>query len=314
MTGSVSREHGKHREHAASDNAGAQCDVDPSRGSLNQQGEPPALSGDDGCGHGNGHCEECDSKNNGGEEDACRCEGCDCDSEHHGCQGGNCADGDGHCGGCCSGHDEEQLDTSWFEEHAPTVDTPTPDEIVELVVACVNFVRDALGIELDFTPETLPILDHYLLIARESLADRIELRELVWRCAGAYFGELVRRRYNGFWSLPNPDVHTWRLNQRRVLLSFNPVGVVAEAMAGSDKSDGPTGAMRLARADQDEVARRLAEVPPLPEDQFYLLSTRLEVIDTVVEHLRIRLDQNDQADIEFDPDDYARDLEPYGIA
>jgi hypothetical protein len=230
------------------------------------------------------------------------------------CECGDCECGDCECGDCECDHDGGGLDTSWFEEHAPTVDTSTLDEIVELVVACVNFVRDALGVELDFTPETLPILDHYLLMAREGLADRVELRELVWRCSGAYFGELVRRRFNGYWHLPSADVHTWRINQRRVLLSFNPVGVVAEAMAGSDDADGPTGALRLARPDQEEIGRRLAEIPPLPEDQYFLLSTRLEVLDTVVEHLRLRMDQNDQADIEFDPDDYARDLEPYGIA
>jgi hypothetical protein len=225
-------------------------------------------------------CESCDCE-------SCDCEGCDC---------------------------QDAVDSSWFDEHAPAVDTPTPDEIVELVVACVHFVRDALGVELDFTPETLPILDHYLLAARESLTERPELRELVWRCAGAYFGELVRRRFNGFWHLPNADVHTWRINQRQVLLSFNPVGTVAEAMSGSDQSDGPTGALRLARLDQAEIARRLADIPPLPEDQYFLLSTRLEVIDTVVEHLRVHMDQNGQADVEFDPDDYANDLEPYGIA
>ncbi|HEY5958813.1 MAG TPA: hypothetical protein VIV60_19765 [Polyangiaceae bacterium] len=224
------------------------------------------------------------------------------------------------CGGCsgCSGCscDESTVeeDTAWLEDHAPAVDTPTPEPIVELVVACVQFVKDALDVELDFTPETLPILDHYLLLARQTLTERPELRELIWRFAGAYFGELVRRRYNGFWHLPSLDVHTWRLQQRQVLLSFNPVGVVAEAIAGAESSEGPTGALRLAHADQERVAERLAVIPPLPEDQYFLLSTRLEVIDTVVEHLRVCMSENDQADIEFDPDDYANDLQPYGAA
>jgi hypothetical protein len=246
----------------------------------------------------------CHAKNTDSDP-AADCGECDC---------GECDCGECDCGECDCEHAGEGLDTSWFDEHAPTVDTPTPDEIVELVVACVNFVRDALGVELDFTPETLPILDHYLVAARETLTERLELRELLWRCAGAYFGELVRRRYNGFWYLPNADVHTWRVNQRRVLLSFNPVGVVAEAMAGSEHGEGPTGALRLAPADQEEIARRLAEIPPLPENEFYLLSTRLEVIDTVVEHLRVRMDQGGQAEFEFDSDDYARDMQPYGVA
>jgi hypothetical protein len=280
------------------------------------------------CSHGkggtSGHGEEsgcscgCDSKH--GAEGDCDCDhGEDCDCDHgedcdcdHGEEGDcDCDHGeDCDCGCDCEG----EVDPGWLDEHAPAVDSPAPDEIVELVVACVRFVKDAFGIELDFTPDTLPVLDHYLIAARETLADRLPLRELVWRCAGAYFGEMVRRRYNGFWSVPNQDVHTWRVNQRHALLSFNPVGMVAEAMAGSDQGDGPTGALRLARPDQAEVARRLSEIPPLPEDQYYLLSTRIEVIETVVEHLRVRLDQSGQADFEFDPDDYANDLEPYGIA
>jgi hypothetical protein len=230
------------------------------------------------------------------------------DDHHHDREDCDCDECNGACD--CTG----DVDSTWLEEHAPTVDTPTPDEIVELVESCIRFVKDALGLELDFTPETLPVLDHYLLAARESIKERSELRELLWRCAGAYFGELVRRRYNGFWHLPSADVHTWRIHQRQVLLSFNPVGVVAEAIAGSEDSDGPNGALRLARPDQEEIAQRLAAMPPLPEDEFYLLSTRLEVLDAVIEHLRVRMDQNDQADIEFDPEDYANDLQPYGRA
>src|SRR5512133_983843 len=234
-------------------------------------------------------------------DEECGCGGCGCDHDEE-C---GCEDCDGTCD--CDG----MVDTAWLEEHAPAVDTPTPEEIVELVAACIKFVRDALGFELDLTAETLPILDHYLSAARETLSDRPDLRELVWRCTGAYFGELVRRRYNGFWSLPNADAHTWRINQRQVLMSFNPVGVAAEAIFASAQGEGPTGALRLAHADQEDVAARLAQMPPLPSDEYYLLSTRLEVIDTVIEHLRLRMEQNDQAEIEFDPDDYVNDLAPY---
>jgi hypothetical protein len=255
-----------------------------------------AEADNDGCGAAGCDCHHA-------EADGEACGGCDADDAEHGC-----------CGGCSCGESTIEEDTAWLEEHAPAVDDPTPEPIVELVVACVHFVKDALDIELDFTAETLPVLDHYLAMARQSLSERTELRELIWRFAGAYFGELVRRRYNGFWHLPSLDVHTWRLQQRQVLLSFNPVGAVAEAMAGSESSDGPTGALRLARADQQHVAERLALIPPLPEDQYFLLSTRLEVIDTVIEHLRVCMNESDQAEFEFDPDDYANDLMPLGAA
>ena len=287
--------------HAGSDRG---CSHDDEAGCGCSCSESPRHCNHDehGCGCSHSESSGCD----GGcdhSEAGCGCsEGCD-DDEECGCEG---------CDGTCDC--DSTVDTSWLEEHAPTVDTPTPEEIIELVAACIKFVKDALGFELDLTAETLPILDHYLLAARETLTDRHDLRELVWRCAGAYFGELVRRRYNGFWSLPNADAHTWRINQRQVLLSFNPVGVASEAIFAADQGEGPTGALRLAHADQEDVSARLAQMPPLPADEYYLLSTRLEVIDTVIEHLRLRMEQNDQAEVNFDPDDYVNDLAPYGRA
>jgi hypothetical protein len=249
-------------------------------------------------------------------------------------QRSNCS-GDCHCGhahdpGASEAHGDEgheadapvddgeppvdDGDESWRGDAAPSVDEPAPEEIEDLAAACVRFVHDAIKVELDFTPETLPLLDYYLSVARDEIKEKLELRELVFRAAGAYFGEVMRRRLNGYWLMPTADTHSWRVCGRHVLLAINPVGVIAEAVAQSEESEGPSGALRLARLDQEDVARRLAEAPPLPEDEFFLTSTRLEVIDVVVEHLRVRMEQNDQADMEFDRDDYAHDLQPYGRA
>src|SRR5690606_9263563 len=46
-----------------------------------------------------------------------------------------------------------------------TVERP-PEAIEELVVNCLDYVRRASGVELDFTPETLSVLDHYAATAR----------------------------------------------------------------------------------------------------------------------------------------------------
>jgi hypothetical protein len=224
--------------------------------------------------------------------------------------------------GCSRDHDHDHEsdadydpeDESFLGDGAPTVDQAAPEIIDELAAACVRFVHDTIQVELDYTPETLPLLDHYLGIARGLLAEKLELRELVLRAAGAYFGEVLRRRLNGYWLIPTEDVHSWRVCGRHVLMSLNPVGVIAEALAENEDADGPSGVLRLARADQQDVTERLAEMPPLPENEFYLTSTRLEVIDIVVEHLRMRMEQNNQADMEFDPDDYVGDLQPYGKA
>jgi hypothetical protein len=238
------------------------------------------------------------------------------------CRDGGCCGDDCSCAnhehshdGVNSDDDDDDLDDeSFLGGEAPTVDCAAPEVIDDLAAACVRFVHDTIKVELDFTPETLPLLDHYLGVAREIVAEKLELRELIFRAAGAYFGEVLRRRLNGYWLMPTEDVHSWRVCGRHVFLAVNPVGVIAEAIAESEDSGGPSGALRLARADRDDVAQRLAEVPSLPENEFFLTSTRLEVIDIVVDHLRMRMDQHHQSDIEFDREDYSTDLMTLGTA
>ena len=47
----------------------------------------------------------------------------------------------------------------------------------DLAHTCVAAVQRALGIELDFTQDTLPILDHYVSMAQGTKAEVIELLE-----------------------------------------------------------------------------------------------------------------------------------------
>ncbi|HEX6245463.1 MAG TPA: DUF6278 family protein, partial [Polyangiales bacterium] len=67
-----------------------------------------------------------------------------------------------------------------------------PDSILDLANACVRFVQQALSLELDYTPDTLPLLDHYLQSAQD--VSKEEVLSLVAPAAGAYFGEVVRRQ------------------------------------------------------------------------------------------------------------------------
>jgi hypothetical protein len=190
------------------------------------------------------------------------------------------------------------------ESGAPAVDVSAPDQIVELYGVCIEYVRRALGMELDFTDETLPVLDHYLSIARTDLEDRPQLAQVLYGTLGAYFGELVRRRVNGYWVIPNPDFHSWRVCARHVFLSLNPIGVVCEALAQTDDHGGPSAQIRLAPEDRAFVAERLANVPPVPENQYYLLSTRLEAIDIIVETLYLAIQQAGSSSVEFEVEDY----------
>lgn len=179
-----------------------------------------------------------------------------------------------------------------------------PEEIEELAESCRQYVLHSTGIELDFTQDTLSVLDHYLASSRESIVERPELEPLIARAAGAYFGELVRRTLPSFWLLPTADIHDWRVCAREVFLAFNPIGVAYDALADGVDHDGPSSELSIAPEERDVVAQRLEELPEVPETEYYLLSTRLEVIEAAAMALRLEMERGGVADVSFDESDY----------
>jgi hypothetical protein len=180
-----------------------------------------------------------------------------------------------------------------------------PEPVAELVTAALDYVRRALGFELDFTSETLPVLDHYVATVRDLRAEKPELVPLVARATGAYFGEVVRAFIPGFWRVPSQNVHDWELCSRVCFLRFNPIGVAYDALYGEEEHDGPRSMLRCAPEDREFLERRLATLPPVPAGQYHLLTTRFEVIEVASEALRARLDEQGYEGSEFTEEDYA---------
>jgi hypothetical protein len=178
-----------------------------------------------------------------------------------------------------------------------------PPVIDELARACIRYVQEAIGIRLDYEAETLPLLDHYLASRRDDLTARPELGGLIARAAGAYFGEVVRRRVRTFWHVPNDDPSAWELRAEPVYLSFNPVEVAHDVITHGDE-EGPTSRLQLDDEDRDLVEQRLAELPAATENEFYSLSTWLEVIDIAVDAAKARMMRDGVGDVVFAPDDY----------
>ena len=85
--------------------------------------------------------------------------------------------------------------------------------VLELAAACVRFVAAMAKIQLDFTPETLPILDHYVRESRGAVKERPESLGVTARAVGAYLGEVIRRHHNGQWieHESSPAVRTARI-------------------------------------------------------------------------------------------------------
>lgn len=188
-----------------------------------------------------------------------------------------------------------------------------PEPVVELALGCVQYVQRSLQFELDFEPETLPLVDHYVRQVRTELARRPELLGLIAPAVGAYFGEVVRRHLRGFWRVPSSNVHDWQVCGKAAFLAINPIGVGYDALAGSEEHDGPRSMLRLAPEDRDRVRERFDALPPVEEDEFYALTTRLEALEIAMEAVRSELIRRGYDEVEFDEEDYSSDLRPLGV-
>jgi hypothetical protein len=196
----------------------------------------------------------------------------------------------------------------------PSELAPAPAAILDLSAACCRFVKTAVGVDLDFEPETLSILDHYIDQARQAVAVRPEALAVLAHSVGAYFGEVVRRRHASWWQIDGDDPTYWQIQFESVYLAFSPVALAQEAFgtalvndrAQTDPQDDGAwmSALELDDEDRDAIVQRLAELPPVSESEFYAPTTRLEVIDIAVEAIRARRMAADEPQPHLTPDDY----------
>jgi hypothetical protein len=175
----------------------------------------------------------------------------------------------------------------------PPEDDESPAEVLEYASRAVDYVKRSLELTLEYDSETLPVLDHYL---REVPEDNAAAAHLVAATAGAYFGEVVKRRIGGMWDLPSHDPGTWRL----VLPSgvwFSPAAMALAAIRGpsedaDDMLDADEGtdpnvqvpqewdaslhAPPQLRAFVSDALERMADVSP---ETFYSLCGRLDTLE-----------------------------------
>jgi hypothetical protein len=179
-----------------------------------------------------------------------------------------------------------------------------PQFVVDLAESCAKFVERSIGVRPDFTSDTLSLLDHYLAAAGANVTERPEAQALVAHSAAAYFGEVIRRRFLAWWEAPSSDPSTWELRFHDVFLSFSPLSIVYAAMVPASSNENTFSAFEVDEADQEEVAAYLANLPGVPEDQFYLPSTRFDTLESIVEMLRALARSRGLNDVFFTDEDY----------
>lgn len=207
-----------------------------------------------------------------------------------------------------AGHGSNAREQSGSE--AALLAAPAPPAIADLADACVNYVERAIGVKLDYTLETLPLLDHYLEGARETLREKkggadSPTLSILAQAAGAYFGEVARKRHPAWWRL-DADPAEHRLEFHHVFLVVRPVTLMLDALTLDPRGKAPTGlsGFELDEEDRGAAAARLAELPPVTLEEYVSPSTRLEVLDIVVDAVRAFHMSEGVPVLELEPDDY----------
>jgi hypothetical protein len=179
---------------------------------------------------------------------------------------------------------------------------PAPAHVAELVAACNRFVASKYKVALDGTPETLSLVDQYVRDAREAIKERPETLELVAPAVGAYLGEVFRQAFGAEW-IAEGTHDTWRLCFTHVFLAFNPLGMAREALTIADEA-GWHAHLELDPAEREIIEQRLAAMPEVDEQEYYLPTTRFDVISGVLETLQARAEASGTADVTFTREDY----------
>lgn len=205
--------------------------------------------------------------------------------------------------GAASPFEEETAQPEAEEAPDPDSTADPPPRVAELAAACVRFVAARYGARLDFSPDTLSLVDQWVRDARAEVRQRPETAEVVEQSAGAYLGEVVRRTFGARWFCEG-DPSAWRLYMSRVYCAFNPVGMVREALL-LEAAEGWSAHFELDPAERDDIERRLAAMPEVDEEDYYAPSTRFDVVSIVFEALRFEARERGTSEVRFSPEDYA---------
>jgi hypothetical protein len=156
---------------------------------------------------------------------------------------------------------------------------PPPGSVHELAERTIEYVRRALSLTLDYTAETLPVLDHYL---RSVPPDQPDTVRLIATTAGAYFGEVVRRTLGGVWEDAEDQVPSdWKLRLSGDV-TLCPGGMATLAILRAE-SEGVDGEIDVPSGSRELVEDALTARGAVAEDEFYSLSGRLEVLMFIVD-------------------------------
>jgi hypothetical protein len=126
-----------------------------------------------------------------------------------------------------------------------------PTVITDLAASCVRYVQRSVGFTRDYTPETLPVLDHYVELARAAATERKETTPLIAQAIGAYLGEVTRRKYGGFWRIED-DPRSFRVELEPVYLVLRPIELATRSLELPVEAQAPDVIKSRSRDDDED--------------------------------------------------------------
>jgi len=157
-----------------------------------------------------------------------------------------------------------------------------PAAVDDLIAMARKNVAKVIGIEPDFSPETLPLVDQYLRqVPRDTPK---EVQTLILAAVGCYFGEVTRRKFNGRWNLSGSSPPGWRIELESCPLCFWPVGMTGEIFAGTQTED-YDGSFVTADEFCEGLEAMLSAAPPISEEEYYSLSGRIDILHLAADWL-----------------------------
>jgi hypothetical protein len=153
----------------------------------------------------------------------------------------------------------------------------TPPPVQPFYDAARNYVKRAVGVELDDSEESLAYVDHYIASTARAEALKPEVLALVAPALGAYFGQVAIARFGGKWVIEGANPADWRVELAPAPLTFHPVGMAAEALRG-EEVEGYDAAFTTREDLMGPLDEALESTPPVDEAYYYSLTGRLETL------------------------------------
>jgi len=158
----------------------------------------------------------------------------------------------------------------------PPAKEAAPEVVERLADRAVDAVQEALQLPLGWDSETLPLLDYWL---QSVSADDEEEFDRAACAAGAYFGEVVRRRLGGVWDLADATPDAWRV-VLTTTISLHPVGMAAAAI-GQAEAPGYDDSLAAPSVVLPMLKTALDSMADVTEDVYYSLGGRLDTLEHV---------------------------------